>query len=158
VRVFSTACDSAPITSIASKWWPFRFIFNQWNRRVGWVGDNIHVIFWSKTPWRKRKCDQVAANAYTTVALVLRQEAWDVVLGNRRQVQVIRQNFVTNAMASPCCCWNFMHRLGEVRTHHIATSWILSSVLIILGQPVCSPSYKLSLPCAKCLCHLNITL
>jgi hypothetical protein len=32
VRVFSTACDSAAITSIVSKRWPFSFIFNRGNR------------------------------------------------------------------------------------------------------------------------------
>jgi hypothetical protein len=37
----------------------------------------------------------------------------------------------------------------------VATSWILSSVLTVLGQLICWSSYKLSLPCAKCLCHLE---
>jgi hypothetical protein len=38
-----------------------------------------------------------------------------------------------------------------------AASWILSSVLTVLSGPVCSSS-KLSLPCAKCLCHLYTVL
>jgi hypothetical protein len=33
VKMFSTACDSASITSIASKW-PFSFIFNRENREI----------------------------------------------------------------------------------------------------------------------------
>jgi hypothetical protein len=34
--VFSTACDSASITSVVSKWRPFSFIFNRGNReRLG---------------------------------------------------------------------------------------------------------------------------
>jgi hypothetical protein len=62
VSVFSTAFDSASITSVVSKWWAF----NWWNRkitgvqirRVGWVGDNSH-IFGQKFPGRKgivRQC------------------------------------------------------------------------------------------------------
>jgi hypothetical protein len=39
-----------------------------------------------------------------------------------------------------------------------ATSLILSSVLTILGRPVCSSPFRLSLPCAKGLCHLNTAL
>jgi hypothetical protein len=35
VRVFSTVCDSALITSIVSKWRFFSFIFNQGNRVDG---------------------------------------------------------------------------------------------------------------------------
>jgi hypothetical protein len=42
---------------------------------------------------------------------------------------------------------------------NIATSCIFSSVLSILGRPVCSSSScKLSLPCANYLCHLNTVL
>jgi hypothetical protein len=38
MRVFSTACDSASITSTVSKWRPFSFIFNRGNREKqgGW--------------------------------------------------------------------------------------------------------------------------
>jgi hypothetical protein len=32
VRVFSTACDSASIISVVSKWRPFSFVFNRGNR------------------------------------------------------------------------------------------------------------------------------
>jgi hypothetical protein len=38
---------------------------------------------------------------------------------------------------------------------NIATFWIWSSVLTVLGRPICSSPSKLSLPCAKHLCHLN---
>jgi hypothetical protein len=43
MRVVSTACDSAWITSAVSKWRPYSFIFNRWNRKVGWVWDDSHV-------------------------------------------------------------------------------------------------------------------
>jgi hypothetical protein len=42
VRVFSTACDSATITSIVSKWWPFR---------EKWGGG--HSLFLVKSPVEK---------------------------------------------------------------------------------------------------------
>jgi hypothetical protein len=41
---------------------------------------------------------------------------------------------------------------------NVAIYWILSSVLTVLGRQVCSLSSKLSLSCAKCLCHLNTAL
>jgi hypothetical protein len=41
---------------------------------------------------------------------------------------------------------------------NVTTSWILSSVLIVLGRLVCSSSSKLSLPCAKRMCYLNTAL
>jgi hypothetical protein len=67
VIVFSTACNSASITSVVSKRRPFSFIFNQGNRkvargqvrRVGWVRDDTHVIFGQKFPGEKgsvRRC------------------------------------------------------------------------------------------------------
>jgi hypothetical protein len=40
----------------------------------------------------------------------------------------------------------------------IVTSWILSSILAILGWPVCSSSSKLSLTYSKWLFHLNTIL
>jgi hypothetical protein len=51
--VFSTACDSALITSTVSKWWPFNFIFNRekQKRRVG--GDESYVVFGQKFPGEK---------------------------------------------------------------------------------------------------------
>jgi hypothetical protein len=44
VRLFSTACDSASITSIVSNWRPFNFIFNREQRIEGWAGDDSHVL------------------------------------------------------------------------------------------------------------------
>jgi hypothetical protein len=45
VRLFSTACDSASITSIVSKWRPFSFIFNQGNReKCGEWGAAVMLI------------------------------------------------------------------------------------------------------------------
>jgi hypothetical protein len=59
VKVFSTACNPASITAIVSKWRPFSFIFNRRNRKVGWVGDDSHVVFGQKFPGEKgsvRRC------------------------------------------------------------------------------------------------------
>jgi hypothetical protein len=33
---------------IVSKWRPFSFIFNQGNRKVGWLGNDSHVVFGKK--------------------------------------------------------------------------------------------------------------
>jgi hypothetical protein len=58
VREISTACDSASITSVVSKWQPFSFIFNREDRKGGWVGDDSHV-FSQKCPGEKgsvRRC------------------------------------------------------------------------------------------------------
>jgi hypothetical protein len=41
---------------------------------------------------------------------------------------------------------------------NVATCWILSSVLTVLGQPVCSSCCKQSLPCANLLCNLHTAL
>jgi hypothetical protein len=54
VRLLSTDPDSASITSIAPKWRPFSFIFNQRNRKVGWVGDDSHVVFGQTLPDEKK--------------------------------------------------------------------------------------------------------
>jgi hypothetical protein len=53
VRVFSTACDSATITSFVSKWWFFSFIFNQGNRKVGLVGKTVMLFLVKKIPVEK---------------------------------------------------------------------------------------------------------
>jgi hypothetical protein len=89
-----------------------------------------------------------------TVTLVLRQDARNTVLGNTKHVQVTRQNSVASTTANPCCC-DFIYRMAGTNT---ATSWVLSSVLTVLGRPVCSSSSKLSLPCAKGLRRLNTAL
>jgi hypothetical protein len=54
VRVFSTACDSASITSIVSKWRSFSFILNQGNRKVGCVENDSHVVLGKKFHGEKR--------------------------------------------------------------------------------------------------------
>jgi hypothetical protein len=53
VRVFSTACDSASITSIVSKWGPFNFMFNRGNRKMWWMEDDSHVASGSSFPGEK---------------------------------------------------------------------------------------------------------
>jgi hypothetical protein len=53
MRVFSTACDSASITSIVSKWRPLSFILNQGNRNPEWVADDSHDVFGQKFPSEK---------------------------------------------------------------------------------------------------------
>jgi hypothetical protein len=49
MRVSISACDSASIILIVSKWRPFSFIFNRGNRKIRWVGDDSHVAFGKKT-------------------------------------------------------------------------------------------------------------
>jgi hypothetical protein len=44
VRVFSTACDSASISSLVSKWRPFSFVSSQGNRKVGWMGTTVMLF------------------------------------------------------------------------------------------------------------------
>jgi hypothetical protein len=51
--VLSTTCDSVSITAVVSKWQPFSSVFNWGNRKVGWVGDNSHVVFGQKFPGEK---------------------------------------------------------------------------------------------------------
>jgi hypothetical protein len=46
--VFTTACDSASITSISSKWRPFSFIFRKGNRKVERVAGDSHIVFGQK--------------------------------------------------------------------------------------------------------------
>jgi hypothetical protein len=43
--VFSTACDSASITSLVSKWRHFSFIFNWETEKSAVFGDESHVVF-----------------------------------------------------------------------------------------------------------------
>jgi hypothetical protein len=54
VTVFSTACDSASITSIMSTRRLFSFMLNQGNK-VGWVRDDNHVIFGNKFAVEKKE-------------------------------------------------------------------------------------------------------
>jgi hypothetical protein len=49
VRVFNTAYNSASITSIVSKWQPFRFIFCWGSRKQQWVGNDSHVVLGQKS-------------------------------------------------------------------------------------------------------------
>jgi hypothetical protein len=47
--LFSTAFDSASVTSFVSKWLPFSFILNRGNRKMSrgpsQAGDGSHVVF-----------------------------------------------------------------------------------------------------------------
>jgi hypothetical protein len=45
-------------------------------------------------------------------SLVLCQDTWNTALGNMRHVQVIRQNFVSSAMANSCCWRDFFYCFG----------------------------------------------
>jgi hypothetical protein len=51
--MFSTACDSASITSIVSKWWPSSSLQSRKKRKVGLVRDDSHVVFGQKFPGEK---------------------------------------------------------------------------------------------------------
>jgi hypothetical protein len=89
--------------------------------------------------------------------VVLRQDVWNVVLCKRRHVPDITILWqvpwvIMAAAATSSAIWE---RLACI---DVETSWILSSFLAILGRPVCPPSSKLSLTCAKCLYHLNAAL
>jgi hypothetical protein len=68
VRVFSTACDSAWITSAVTKWRLFSIFFGPREQgKVGWVGDDSHVVFGKKKiAWRRRKYETVRCR-YATV-------------------------------------------------------------------------------------------
>jgi hypothetical protein len=51
MRVFSTACNYVSITSVVSKWWPFSFIFNQFNReKYGGRGMTVMLLMAEKSP------------------------------------------------------------------------------------------------------------
>jgi hypothetical protein len=51
---FSTACCSAFITSVVSKWRPFSFICIRGNRKVRLVEDDSRAVFCKKFPGEKR--------------------------------------------------------------------------------------------------------
>jgi hypothetical protein len=69
--MFSTACDSASITSTVSKWRPFSFMFNRGNRKVWFVRcHEIYVVFGKKIPWWKRKCETVRCRDATASSFV----------------------------------------------------------------------------------------
>jgi hypothetical protein len=59
--MFSTACDSASITSVVSKWRSFSFYLQSGNREVGWTGDYSHVVFGQKFPCVKELWDGALA-------------------------------------------------------------------------------------------------
>ena len=70
--------------------------------------------------------DQVTTNPHANVTLVLRQDTWHIVLGNRRHFQ-ISQNFVARTMANLYCCCEEVYRLvhrcgpaGSMRACHAA--------------------------------------
>jgi hypothetical protein len=50
VKLFGTACDSASITSVVSKWRPFSFIFNCETEKWGGRGGDSHVVFGQRFP------------------------------------------------------------------------------------------------------------
>jgi hypothetical protein len=56
VRVFSTASDSTSITSIVIKMAVFQFYLRlEKQRKVGWAGDDSHVVFLVRTSLVKRE-------------------------------------------------------------------------------------------------------
>jgi hypothetical protein len=64
VRVFSTACNSASITSIVSKCPNLQLVkrgkvAGGQVSQVGWVGGHLSLRFWSEISWCKRKCETV---------------------------------------------------------------------------------------------------
>jgi hypothetical protein len=51
--VFSTARDSASITSFVSKWRPLSFFIHLGKQKIMVGGDDSHVTFSKKIPWWK---------------------------------------------------------------------------------------------------------
>jgi hypothetical protein len=73
--VFSTACESALITSIASKWRPFSFIFNQGNREKSQGAKSGEwemtvILFLFKNSMVERKCEKVCYREETVNSFV----------------------------------------------------------------------------------------
>jgi hypothetical protein len=68
--VFCECVQHSTVTSIMSKWRPFRFIFNCGNRKVGWVGDDSHVPFGEIFLW-KRKRETVGCRNATASSFVV---------------------------------------------------------------------------------------
>ena len=103
-----------------------------------------------------RTIDQVTTNHHAIITLILRQDAWHIMLDNKRHVQVINQNFVARTMADPYCYCEIVYRLGAVGTHQHCNLFNLAfrnclwptSTHIIL---------QTFLPCGN-RCHLNTTL
>jgi hypothetical protein len=65
--------------------------------------------------------DQDTTKAHAIIMLVLHKDAWNIMLGNTRHVQVIRQNFMASTITNPCCCCDFIYHLGAVGTHQRCT-------------------------------------
>jgi hypothetical protein len=63
VKVLSTTCNSASITSSVSKWQSFSFIFNQGNR-VSWVREDSHVVFGKKKKSETVHCCDATASSF----------------------------------------------------------------------------------------------
>jgi hypothetical protein len=89
-----------------------------------------------KRPTSVSTINQATASGHAIVILVLRQDTWNTVLGTMRHAQVIRQNFVSSTMANPCCRCDFIYIWEQLACTYVAASWILSSVLTVLGQLV----------------------
>jgi hypothetical protein len=96
--------------------------------------------------------DQVTADAHVIVMLVLRQEAWNSVLTCSGHHTEFCAKYHGQSMLLLLC---HLRAVGTLRHFNFLD---LSTVLILLGLPVCSSSSKRSLLRAKHLCHLNTTL
>jgi hypothetical protein len=61
---------SALIISIVSKWRSFSFSFNRGNRNIRLVWNDSHVLFLSKIPWWRKKCETVSCPDATASSIV----------------------------------------------------------------------------------------
>jgi hypothetical protein len=88
----------------------------------GWQTSNLCRHYWSGH-----------SSVYTIFALVLHQDTWNNVLDNTRHVQVVRILWQVSwlilaaAAMTSCTIWEWLAYTN------IAASWILSSVLTVLG-------------------------
>jgi hypothetical protein len=96
VPVFSPACESASITSIVSKWRPFRSIFNREAEKSRLDCGRQSCCFSLQIPWWKGKCESVRCRDATASSFVakVRGEAF----AHFHAVAVKRHNSVRNLL------------------------------------------------------------
>ena len=135
---------------------PWIVMRSRWiiNSTTDQVTINRHVI----TLDHRQHYDQVTMNRYAIITLALRQDTWHTVLGKKRQVQDISQNFVARVMAVSYCTYEVVYRMGAVARTNIASSSILRSVRTVCVRPISPSSSKLNLPCEKHRSQVNTTL
>jgi hypothetical protein len=108
MRMFSTACNSASITSVVFvKMASFQFYLQlgKW-RKVGWVGNDTHVFLFVKIPGWKRKCEMVRCHDATASSFV--EKVWGEVFTHFHLIVVkhhssMRSSLLGLPKQSPWC-------------------------------------------------------